>query len=142
MSTNKCLSVHKQADVEKKYKDGLLPFLGVLGIISTPEKNSNGNHQHSWKTLWYVLTFHLTLHIVFNVLKKVHQHEQKSPMLKWVLPKPPRVAFHNSNSLRNKLICSKLKLTGNAERGNVSCGRGNCKICNVLKPSFKTFKRV
>ena len=35
--------------------------------------------------------------------------------------------------LRNKLIRWKFKLTDDPERGNFPCGRGNCKICNILK---------
>ena len=59
-------------------------------------------------------------------------------MLKAVLPKPPHVAFRNPNTLRDKLVPSKLKLT---ERGNFPGGRGNCEICNVLKPG-KEFKSI
>ena len=40
----------------------------------------------------------------------------------------------NPKTLRNKLACSKLKLTGFPERGNFPCGRGKCEICNILKP--------
>ena len=39
-------------------------------------------------------------------------------MLKAVLPKPPRIAFRNPKTLRDKLVRSKLKLTDDAERGN------------------------
>ena len=60
-------------------------------------------------------------------------------MLKAVLPKPPRVAFRNPKTLRDKLVCSKLKLTDDAERDNSPCGRGNCEIGNILKPG-KEFK--
>ena len=48
-------------------------------------------------------------------------------------------SLDNPKTLRDKLICSKLKLTDNAERGNFPCGRGNCEICNILKPG-KGFK--
>ena len=86
-----------------------------------------------------VLTFHLVLNIVFDVLKKAHWYVQKSPVLKAVLPKPPRVAFCNPKTLCDKLVHSKLKLTDNAERGNFPCNRGNSEICNILKPG-KEFK--
>ena len=86
-----------------------------------------------------VLTFHIALHIVFDVLKRVHQHVQKSPMLKVALPKPPRAAFRNPKTLRDKLVRSKLKLADDADRGKFPCGRGNCEICNILKPG-KEFK--
>ena len=42
-----------------------------------------------------------------------------------MLPKPPRIAFRNPKTLRDKLVRSKLKLTDDAERGNFPCGRGN-----------------
>ena len=46
----------------------------------------------------------------------------------------------NPKTLCVKLVRSKLKLTDNSERGNFSCGRGNCEICNILKPG-KEFKK-
>ena len=47
----------------------------------------------------------------------------------------------NPKTLRDKLVHSKLKLTDNAEQGNFQCGRGNCEICNLLKPG-KEFKSM
>ena len=85
------------------------------------------------------MTFHPALNIVFDLLKRAHRHVQKSPVLKAVLPKSPRIAFHNPKTLRDKLVRSKFKLTDDAERGNFPCGRGNCEICNILKPG-KGFK--
>ena len=81
-----------------------------------------------------VLSFHPELHIVFDVLIRAHQRSQKSPILKAILPKPPRVSFRNPKALRDKLVRSKLKLTDETERGKFPCGRGNFEICNVLKP--------
>ena len=79
------------------------------------------------------MTFHSALNIVFDLLKRAHWHVQKSPVLKAVLSKPPRVAFRNQKTLRYKLVHSKLKLTDDAERGNFPRGRGNCESCNILK---------
>ena len=62
------------------------------------------------------MTFHPALNIVFDVLKRADRHVQKSPVLKAVLPKPPRIAFRNPKTLRDKLVRSKLKLTDDAER--------------------------
>ena len=62
-------------------------------------------------------------------------------MLKAVLPRQPRVAFRNPKTLSEKLVRSKLTSTDDNERGNFPCGRGNCQICNVLKPS-KEFKSI
>ena len=56
--------------------------------------------KHQEDSITLVLTFHPTLHIVFDVLKRAHQHVRKSPMLKAVLSKPPRVAFRNYSSLK------------------------------------------
>ena len=94
--------------------------------------------KHQEDSITLVLTFHPALNIVFDVLKRAHRHVQKSPVLKAVLHKPPRISFRNPKT-RDKLVCSKLKLTDDAERGNFPCGRGNCKICNILKPG-KQFK--
>ena len=95
--------------------------------------------KHQEDSITLVLTIYPALNIVFDVLKRAHRHVQKSPVLKAVLPKPPRTAFPNPKTLRDKLICSKLKLTDDSEQGSFSCGRGNCEICNILKPD-KEFK--
>ena len=81
--------------------------------------------KHQGDSITLVLTFHLALNVVFDVLKRAHRHVQKSPVLKVVLPKPPRIVFRNPKTLRDKLVRSKLKLTDDAERGNFPCGRGN-----------------
>ena len=80
------------------------------------------------------MTFHPVLNIVFDVLKRAHWPVQNSPVLKALLPKPPRIAFRNPKTLLDKLFRSNLKLTDDAERGNFPCGRGNCDIYNMLKP--------
>ena len=97
--------------------------------------------KHQEDNITLVLTFHPAINIVFDVLNRAHRHVQKSPVLKAVLPKPPRIAFRNPKTLCGKLVRSKLKLTDDAERGNFPCGRGKCEICNILKPDnrFKQF---
>ena len=72
--------------------------------------------------------------MVFDVLIRARQHAQKSPILKAVLPKPPRVSLRNPKPLRDKLLRSKLKLTDDTERGKFPYGRGNYEIYNVLRP--------
>ena len=67
--------------------------------------------KHQKDSVTFVLTFHPALNIVFDILKRVHRHLQKSPLLKAILPKPPRVAFRNLKALCNKLVRSNLKLT-------------------------------
>ena len=98
---------------------------------------SKPKHQENSTTL--VLTFHPALNIVFNVLKSAHRFIEKSPTLKAVLPKPPRVAFRNPKTLRDKLVISKIRENDEEERGNFPCGHSNCEICKILEPG-KEFK--
>ena len=86
-----------------------------------------------------VLTFQPALSIVFDVLKRAHWRVQKSPLLKAVFPKPPRISFINLKTLLDKLVHSKLKLSDDAKGGDFPCGRGNCEVFNILKPG-KEFK--
>ena len=65
--------------------------------------------KHQENSITLVLTFHPALNIEVNVLKPAHRFIEKSPELKVVLPKPPRVAFRNPKTLRNKLVRSKFK---------------------------------
>ena len=92
-------------------------------------------HQEGSVTL--ILTFHPTLHVIFDILKSAHRHIEKSPLLKSVLPKPPRVAFCNPKFLRDKLVRSKLKSENEKKRGNFPRCRKYCDICNILYPSDK-----
>ena len=64
--------------------------------------------KHQEDSITLVLTFHPALNIAFDVLKRVHRHVQKSPVLKAVLPKPLRIAFHNRKTC-DKSVRSKLK---------------------------------
>ena len=40
-------------------------------------------------------------------------------------------SLRNPKILRDKLVRAKLKLSDNAERGNLPCERGNSEICNI-----------
>ena len=86
-------------------------------------------------TVTLTLTFHPALHPVVKILKKAHRHILKSPILSKVLPKPPRVAFRNPKTLKDKLVRSKLRtLTSENEiKGFVGCGRANCEICKIVE---------
>ena len=97
------------------------------GIQEIVDRNSvlKEHPKYQEDSISLVLSFHRELHIVFDVLTRAHQHSQKSPILKAVLPKPPRVSFPNPNALRDKLVRSKLKLTDDTERGKFPCRRGN-----------------
>ena len=90
-------------------------------------------HQEDSVTL--ILTFYPALHVIFDILKSAHRHIAKSPLLKSVLPKPPRVVFRNRKSLCDKLVRSQLKSEDEKERENFPYCRKNCDICNILYPS-------
>ena len=71
---------------------------------------------------------------MFNVLKSANRYSERLPALKAVLPKPPRVAFRNPKTFRDKLIRSKVKENEEEERGNFPFGHSNCEICKILEP--------
>ena len=76
---------------------------------------------------------------MFNVSKSAHCFIEKSPALKAVLPKPPRVALCNPKTLRDKSARSKIRQKDEEERENFSCRHSNCEICKILEPG-KEFK--
>ena len=79
-----------------------------------------------------VLTYHPALKVVHDILRKAHRHVAKSVKLSKVLTSPPRVAFRNAKTLKDRLVRSKLKTKPNKEPGVFACGRSNCEICDVL----------
>ena len=81
-----------------------------------------------------VLAFHLAFYIIFEILKSTHRIIENPQKLKTILPKPSRVAFHNPKTLRDTLVCSKLRPDYEEERAVFICGRKNCDICNILEP--------
>ena len=81
-----------------------------------------------------VLAFHLDFYIIFKILKSTHRIIENPQKLKTILPKPQRVAFHNPKTLRDTLVCSKLRPDYEEERAIFICGRRNCDICNILLP--------
>ena len=98
-----------------------------MNLLVKKEKNKDN-------TVTLTLTFHPALHSVVNILKRAHRHILKSPILSQVLPKPPRVAYRNPKTLKDKLVRSKLKTsTENKTKGFVGCGRKNCEICNIVE---------
>lgn len=56
-----------------------------------------------------VSTYQLASKSVCEILCKKQCHRDKTPRLKYVLPIPPRVAFKNDKSLKDKLVSSKLQ---------------------------------
>ena len=84
-------------------------------------------------TVTLTLTFHPALYSVVNILKKAHRHIEKSPVLYQVLPKPPRVAFRNPKTLKDKLVRSKLKIPTECNiKGFSKCNKKNCEICDIV----------
>ena len=101
--------------IDRGYKAEIIP--PEIQKVNLIDRNNllKKRPKHQEDSITIVLTFHPALKIAFNVLKRVHRHVQKSPVLKAVLPKPPRIAFGNPKTLRDKLVRSKLKLTDDAE---------------------------
>ena len=79
-----------------------------------------------------VLTYHPALNSVYEILQKAHRHTLKSPRLSAVLPSPPRLAFRNSKTLKDKLVRSTLKTTNDKIPGMYKCGVGRCDNCCLL----------
>ena len=85
-----------EADLQQKLVDSesWLTDRGYKSEIMRPEihqvnfidRNSlfKKRPKHQEDNITLLLTFHPALHIVFDVLKKAHQHVQKSPLLKAV----------------------------------------------------------
>ena len=80
-----------------------------------------------------VLTYHPALNTVYEILQKAHRHTLKSPRLAAVLPAPPRLAFRNSKTLRDKLVRSRLRTGNDKAPGIYKCGNKRCEICNLLE---------
>ena len=53
-----------------------------------------------------VLTYHLALNQVYEILRKVHKYVLKTPRPHSALLSPPRVAFGNTKTIRDKLVRS------------------------------------
>ena len=79
-----------------------------------------------------VLTYHPALNKVYEILQKAHRHTLKSSRLSAVLPSPPRIAFRNAKTLRDKLVRSKLKNKHDKKPGVHICGNKRCEICKIL----------
>ena len=88
-----------------------------------------------------MLTFHPALNCVHAILRKAHRHVLKSNRLLRVLPSPPRVAFRNAKSLKDRLVRSELKPESDVTTGNFNCCSKRSKICKILVPGneFKRF---
>ena len=63
----------------------------------------------------------------------VHKHVPIPPRLHSALPSPPRVAFRNAKTIRDKLVRSKLKEFIYKDTGINICGHSDCDICKILE---------
>ena len=84
-------------------------------------------------SLILVFTYHPALNQVYEILQRAHKHALKSPRLLSALPSPPRVAFRNVKTIRDKLVRSKLKEFIYKDTGINVCGHSNCDICKILE---------
>ena len=56
-----------------------------------------------------VLLYHLALNQLYEILRRAQKHLLKSPRLHSALLSPPKAAFRNPETIRDKLVRSKLK---------------------------------
>ena len=75
-----------------------------------------------------VLAYHPALNQMHETLRRAHKHILKSPRLHSGLPSPPRVAFRNPKTIRDKLVRSKLKEFIYKDAAINICGNFNCDI--------------
>ena len=68
-----------------------------------------------------------------ETLRRAHKHILKSPRLHSGLPSPPRVAFRNPKTIRDKLVRSKLKEFIYKDAGTNICGHSSCDISIIFE---------
>ena len=93
-------------------------------LLKKSEKNVD-------ESVTLVLTFHPALNCVYEILRKAQCHVLKSNRLSRVLPSPPRVAFCNTKSLKDRLVRSNVKPESDATTGNFNCSSKNEKFVKL-----------
>ena len=78
-------------------------------------------------------TYRPALTQLHEILRRAHEHVLKSPRLHSALPSPPRVAFRNLRTIRDKLVRSKLKEFIYKDAGTKVCGHSNVIYVKYLK---------
>ena len=88
-----------------------------------------------------VLTYHPALNRIHEILRNAQRHVYKSARLAKVLKSPPRVAFRNAKTLKDRLVRSKLRNESEVETGSFKCNGKRCEVCNYIEPGskFKSF---
>ena len=79
-----------------------------------------------------VLTYHPALNQLYQILRRAPKHVLKSPGLHSALTSPPRVAFRNPKTIRDKVVGSKFKEFIDKDAGSI-CDHSNCDICKIFE---------
>ena len=79
-----------------------------------------------------VTTYHPALNQLYEILRRAQKHFLRSPRLHSALILPPRVAFRNTEAIRDKLVRSTLKEFIYKDSGTNICGHSNCDICKMF----------
>ena len=79
------------------------------------------------------LTYHPALNELHEILQRVHKHVLKPPRLHSALPSPSKVAFRNSETIRDELVRCRLKEFIYKAAGTNICGHSDCDICKIFK---------
>ena len=87
-----------------------------------------------------VLTYHPALNCIHEILRNAQRHVYKSARLAKVLKSPPRVAFRNAKTLKDRLGRSKLRNESEVETGSFKCNGKRCEVCNYIEPGSKYSK--
>ena len=78
-----------------------------------------------------VVTYHAAQNELYEILRRAGKNVLKSPRLQSGLPSPPRVAFQNPKTIRDKIVHSNLKEFIYKDAGTNICG--HCDICKLCK---------
>ena len=89
-----------------------------------------------------VLSYHLLLNQLYEILQRAHTHVLKSPRFYSALPSPPRVAFWNPKTIRDKLVLSKLKEFIYKDVGINIFGHSYFDICKIFEKEDQFEKMV
>ena len=83
-----------------------------------------------------VLLYHLALNQLYEILRRAQKHLLKSPRLHSALSSPPKVAFRNPETIRDKLVRSKLKEFIYKDAGTDICCHSNFDIHKIFESGY------
>ena len=117
------------------------PEIKRVHSVSRAELLKKVQKQNDCSEVVLVLTYHPALNCIHEILRNAQHHVFKSERLSKVLKSPPRVAFRNAKTLKDRLVRSKLRTDSDVETGVFKCNSKRCEICNFIEPSteFKSF---